>query len=140
MPFRRRTDQSPRVGDWVVAVEPVGDIPEGTRGRIKVVDGFGWVRYWVAWDTGEWTGSVDSASVVRTDRLEQWRAEQEAAQAAAAARASGGGTGAGPGAGSAEGDQDGGAEGGAPGDGRVPEHLLERSRQARARRAAQTAG
>ncbi len=136
MPFRRRTDDSPRVGDWVVAVEPVGDIPEGTRGRIKVVDGFGWVRYWVAWETGEWTGSVDSASVVRTDHLEQWRAEREAAQAAAQA------TQAASASGPADGNGDGGAgaAGAAPGGGRVPEHLLERSRQARARKADQAAG
>jgi len=138
MPFRRRTDDSPRVGDWVVAVEPVGDIPEGTRGRIKVVDGFGWVRYWVAWETGEWTGSVDSASVVRTDRLEQWRAEREAAQAAAQATQTAPASG--PAGGNGDGGGGAGAAGAAPGGGRVPEHLLERSRQARARKADQAAG
>src|SRR5579862_4890582 len=87
MPFRRRSGDSPRVGDWVIAVEPIGDIPEGTKGRVKVVDGFGWVRYWVAWETGVWMGSVDSSSVVRADRLEQWRADREAAQLTAAAQA-----------------------------------------------------
>jgi len=135
MPFRRRSGDSPRVGDWVIAVEPIGDIPEGTKGRVKVVDGFGWVRYWVAWETGAWMGSVDSSSVVRADRLEQWRSDREAAQVPAAAHAeraavtSAAGT-------------NGGGDGGeaAPGGGRVPEHLLERSRQARARKAAQTAG
>jgi hypothetical protein len=134
MPFRRRTDDSPRVGDRVVAVEPIGDIPEGTQGRIKVVDGFGWVRYWVAWETGEWMGSVDSASVVRTDRLDQWRAERDAAQVAAVAQAER--------SASAGGNGDGGADAadGATGGGRVPEHLLERSRQARARVEAQAAG
>jgi len=135
MLVRRRSGDAVRVGDWVVAVEPVGDIPEGTRGRVKVIDGFGWVRYWVAWETGEWTGSVDSASVVRADRLEQWRAQRAAAAEAAAAAAEG----------SAPAASNGGAAGddGAGGGGAVsgvPEHLLERARQARARKAAQAAG
>jgi hypothetical protein len=131
MQLRRRSDGSVRVGDVVVAVQPVGDIPEGTRGKVKVIDGFGWLRYWVAWDTGEWTGSVDSEAVVRADRLEQWRADREASAAAALVAASAATEQAG------EGNGDGteaGAGGG--GDSRVPEHLLERSRQARARKAA----
>jgi len=135
MPLRRRTDDSVRVGDWVVAVAPIGDIPEGARGRVKVIDGFGWVRYWVAWESGEWTGSVDSALVVRADRLEQWRADREAAQAAASAQAERAVAAAAVGT---NGDS-GGAEGGGAAS-RVPEHLLERSRQARARKAAQAAG
>jgi hypothetical protein len=135
MLLRRRTDGSVRVGDRVVAVEPIGEIPEGAEGRVKVVDGFGWVRYWVAWDSGEWMGSVDSASVVRADRLEQWRADQEAAETAAAQRAEH----AAARAETANGDGDGAAPGGGA-DSRVPEHLLERSRQARARKAAQAAG
>jgi hypothetical protein len=135
MPLRKRSDDSPRVGDWVVAVEPIGDIPEGARGRVKVVDGFGWVRYWVAWETGEWTGSVDSASVVRADRLDRWKADQDAARAAAAAPAERAATGA-----ASAGNGDGGEGAGeAPGAGRVPDHLLERSRQARARKASQAA-
>jgi hypothetical protein len=133
MLLRRRTDGAVRVGDRVVAVEPIGEIPEGAEGRVKVIDGFGWVRYWVAWDSGEWMGSVDSASVVRADRLEQWRAEQDAAQATAAEQAEH----AAARAATANGD---GAAAGGGADSRVPEHLLERSRQARARKADQAAG
>ena len=130
MLLRKRGDPNAlRVGDIVVAVEPVGAIPEGTRGRIKVVDGFEWIRYWVAWDTGEWTGSVDSSSVVAESRLEQYKADQAAAAERAAAKA----------AAPAPTDGDGTAGDGAGTSG-VPEHLLERSRQARARKAAQAAG
>jgi hypothetical protein len=134
MLLRRRTDDSVRVGDSVVAVEPIGDIPEGAKGRVKLVDGFGWVRYWVAWENGEWTGSVDSAAVVRADRLEQWRADREAAQSAAAAQAERATTT------TAAGNGNGAEAAGGGGDGRVPEHLLERARQARARKAGQAAG
>ena len=137
MQLRKRSGDSVRVGDWVVAVEPMGDIPEGTRGRVKVIDGFGWVRYWVAWETGAWTGSVDSASVVRADRLEQWKADRAAAAERAAMTAEQATATAAPGT---NGDGAAGADAGAGGDSRVPEHLLERARQARARKAAQAAG
>jgi len=87
----------------------------------------------VAWETGEWTGSIDAASVVRADRLEQWRADREAAAAMATASVR-------PGAAVAGGDSDAGGGGAAgsegAGGGGVPEHLLERARQARARKAA----
>jgi len=136
MLLRKRTDPDAlRVGDKVVAVKPVGAIPEGTRGRIKVADGFGWIRYWVAWETGEWTGSVDAGSVVAADRLESYRAAQAAAAARAAAPAPPTGA---PSGGEAAGGSEGGGGGGS--DGRVPEHLLERARLARERKAAQAAG
>jgi len=131
VPLRKRSDPDVlRVGDRVVAVEPVGAIPEGARGRIKLVDGFGWRRYWVAWETGEWMGSVDGDAVVAVDRVEQYRADRVAAAGRAAAAAERAAAGPDPAG-------DGGAGGG--GGGRVPEHLLERSRQARAK-AAQAAG
>jgi hypothetical protein len=134
MLLRKRADPDAlRVGDRVVAVKPVGAIPEGTRGQIKVADGFGWIRYWVAWETGEWTGSVDAGSVVAADRLEQYHAAQAAASAQAAAPAQ-------PSGAPSAGDGPAGSGGGDGGDGRVPEHLLERARLARERKAAQAAG
>jgi hypothetical protein len=127
MLWKRRDPNDLRVGDTIVAVEPVGDIPEGTRGRIKVIDGFEWIRYWVAWDTGEWTGSVDGAAVVAEDRVAQYQVDRAAAAERAAARA------AAPAPTDGAAADDGGSTSG------VPEHLLERSRQARARKA-QAAG
>jgi hypothetical protein len=126
---KRRDPDVLHVGDTIVAVAAVGDIPEGTRGRIKVVDGFEWIRYWVAWDTGEWTGSVDSASVVAESRLEQYRADRAAAAERAAAKAA-----------APVPAESGSADGNGGGTSGVPEHLLERSRQARARKSAQAAG
>jgi len=130
--LRKRSDPDAlRVGDRVVAVQPVGAIPVGTRGRIKLVDGFGWTRYWVAWETGEWIGSVDAHAVVAVDRLAQYHADRAAAETRAALVTAGGG------------DAPAAVADGGPGDGgggRVPEHLLERARQARERKAAQAAG
>ena len=132
MPWRRSPRKELRRGDKVVAVRPIGAIPEGTGGVIKVVDGFKWTRYWVAWDTGEWMGSVDAGSVVAANRLAEWKQEQEslAASRSAAPVAVAGSDGGGAAGGGAAG---GGSAGG------VPEHLLERSRQARARKAEQSA-
>jgi hypothetical protein len=122
MPFRRpRTEL--RRGDKIIAVKAIGRTPEGAKGRIQVVDGFKWTRYWVLWDTGEWTGSVDAGSVVAASRYEAYKHDQaEAAARTAAAPAPAALAAAAP-----------AAEGGGSG---IPQHLLERSRLARERKAA----
>jgi hypothetical protein len=120
MPFRRTRSELGR-GDKVIAVKAIGRVPEGTAGVIQLVDGFKWTRYWVRWNDGEWTGSVDNGAVVAAKRYDDYKREQaEAATRAPVAKAltteaapakAGGGSG-------------------------VPEHLLERSRLARERKAA----
>lgn len=126
---RKRSDDSGlRPGDRVIAVEAIGKIPEGTGGVVKLVNGFKWTRYWVAWDTGDWMGSVDGAAVVAARRYEQYKRERsEAAQRPAPEPAEASANG-----GSAAGATAAKAGGGSA----IPEHLLERSRQARARKAA----
>ena len=125
--MRRKDDGSVRVGKKVVAIRAIGEIPEGSTGVVKVVDGLTWFRYWVKWDTGKWSAWVGDDDVVRVDRLESWRASQAAAAAAAEQVA----VAAVPGPDSA------GGEGEATADtGGVPAHLLARSSAARARRTA----
>ena len=67
----------------VVAVRPLVGVPEGTTGRIEVVNGLTWIRYWVHFDNGVWLGPVDKADVVEEgdwpDYQERRRAEAEAA-------------------------------------------------------------
>jgi hypothetical protein len=120
MPGRRDTDELHR-RDRVVAVKSLGEIAEGTHGRVKAIVGQAWTRYLVRWDSGEWTGTVDNSQIVREDRLELYRQRQEELAAAKPVVAA-----------SAAGAEDGSAGGGG---GRVPEYLLERSRDARARAA-----
>ncbi|GAC1590127.1 MAG: hypothetical protein NVS3B21_07420 [Acidimicrobiales bacterium] len=119
-----------RARDRVIAVAPVGIVPEGSQGTIKLVVGQAWTRYWVAFDNGHWVNGVDPKQVVRLDRYEDWKTQQAAAAEraarpvpAAAALPEGGGAAAPAGAGSG-----------------IPEHLLERSRLARERKAAAAAG
>ena len=119
MPRSKDTDQLRR-RDRVVAMQPIKDIPEGTEGVVKMVVGQAWVRYLVAWDNGEWTGTVDGSKIVRADRVDDYRRRQAEAAAEAELQASA------PAAAAL-------TAGAGGGGGRVPEHLLERSRQARAR-------
>ena len=57
--------------DRVVAVEAIKDIPVGAVGTVKMVVGQSWTRYLVAWDTGEWIGTIDGSKIVREDRLDR---------------------------------------------------------------------
>ena len=91
-------------------------------GTVKTVVGQAWTRYEVKWDSGEWMSTVSTDEIVREDRLALYHARQaaeaeRAAQAAATKAAA-------PSEAAAT------SEGG---DSRVPEHLLARSRAARAR-------
>lgn len=125
---RHRDSAELRPRDRVVAVRPVGTIPEGSTGVVKLIVGQAWTRYWVAFDSGEWVNGVDSAQIVRTDRLDAWKQEQAqaAARAATAVADAPATSDAVPAA----------SEGSASG---IPAHLLERSRQARARKEAAAA-
>jgi hypothetical protein len=47
-----------RKGDKVVATADLRGVPEGTAGKVMVVDGLTWIRYWVRFDNGEMLGSI----------------------------------------------------------------------------------
>jgi hypothetical protein len=115
----------------VVAVEDLRDVPAGTPGRVILVDGFTWIRYWVQFDNGVDLGSISRAQLATAD---EW-----------ARHLSGdlvlGGTSAGAGDGAAadsDADGDADADGGkaTPSGTLVPQKLLDRSSAARARLAA----
>lgn len=174
-----KTDDYNRIfrrNERVVAAYDLPGVPERTGGKIKMVSGFEWQRYWVFFDNGVQLGSLDGSALLRPHHWERWRseredvmaemqarmeaavAEQEALQAMAeggqavlpesAVAAGGGGDGAGDdgaggdGAGSEAGGSAAGAadavSSGASGESaallaKLPEHLVERSRSARAR-------
>lgn len=109
-------------------------VPQGTVGKIKVVNGFTWLRYWVFFDNGIDVGSLDANDLVRPQHWDHFFEQKELAEqraiAAAEAAASGVEVPAEAGAGGAAAD---------PNDplarirALVPPHLLERSAAARAR-------
>ena len=109
--------------DRVVAAVDLPGIPAGTEGRVIMVAGFTWIRYWVRFENGVERGSINRLNLVRPGEpfgteLLDLRANAEAPVAAA--------------------DGDGaGAEGGGAGGGvevggvMIPGHLLERSKKRR---------
>ena len=72
----------------VVAARDLVGVPEGTSGRIELVNGLTWIRYWVQFDNGVWVGSVDADAVVAEDDWEDHLERRAAAQARAAEEAS----------------------------------------------------
>ena len=121
--------------DTVLATVDLPGVPAGTEGRIKVINGFDWVRYWVFFDNGVDLGQLDTNEIVRPYHWDDWRDAKEA-EAEAAARA------AEAAANAAEGGADAAASAATAGDANdplaalramVPPHLLERSAAARAR-------
>jgi hypothetical protein len=119
------TDDVLRSGERVVAAVHLPGVPEGTTGRVNLVVGLSWIRYWVRFDNGVVTGSIHRDKLARP---KEWVAIKE--QRARAAEAPEAAPEAAP-----EGD-DAAAEEAPSGTGaasRVPAHLLERSRQARAK-------
>jgi hypothetical protein len=115
-------------GEKVLATEDLRRVPEGTHGKVKLIDGFEWIRYWVFFDNGEQLGSIDGSKLVRPRHYDAFKARQ-AEQAAAAEKADQETVAADAGDGAS------GADGDAPSAAAslVPAHLLERSKAARTR-------
>jgi hypothetical protein len=113
-----------RVGEKVVVMRDLGPVRTGTRGKVTLVNGFStWIRYWVRLEDGQLIGQVDHNDMARPDQIEAWHRRQEEAAAAAAA----------PTAAEAAAEPAAVGAGGGSTSG-IPEHLLERSRAAKARK------
>ena len=108
----------------VVATVELPGVPEGTVGKVRVANGFAWYRYWVDFDNGVRMGQVSHDHLCHEDdwgRFQFDRAEAERRALEAPEDSV---------------DADGGDEGAAGAVGNqfgVPEHLIQRSRDARTR-------
>lgn len=108
----------------VVATVELPGVPEGTVGRVRVANGFAWYRYWVDFDNGVRMGQVSHDNLCHQDdwgRFQFDRAETERRALEAPADS----------VDSDEGDE--GATGAVGNQFGVPEHLLQRSLDARKR-------
>lgn len=105
--------------DRVVAAFDLPGIPAGTPGRVIMVAGFTWIRYWVRFENGVERGSIHRKDLVRPgepigEELAELRANAEAPVAAA------------------EGGGDAGGGGGVEVAGvLIPQHLIDRSKKRR---------
>lgn len=115
-----------RKGAKVVAREAMRDVPEGTTGKVSMVTGLTWIRYWVRFDHGVSIGSVNRKRLATPDEWQRYLAGEEEVEVDVAADASG---------------DDGAAEADAGGDGGattangtfVPQMHLDRAKAARTR-------
>ncbi len=105
--------------DRVIATVDLKRVPRGTTGKVIMVSGLNWIRYWVWFDNGERIGTLHRNKLAT---LAEW--ENKATNAP---------TGKGAVAATAEAASSGGA---AETIGGVPVHLLEKSKAARERWAA----
>lgn len=118
-PFRRK--------DEVIAAVDMPGIPAGTRGRVTMVSGLEWIRYWVRFENGVVRGSINRSKLARPG--EPYGEEREELLRAAVQPAASAGDG---------GEAGDGATGAPGGEGvvhngvLVPAHLLERSKNRRA--------
>jgi hypothetical protein len=133
MPKAKVKERPLRKGDKVIATVDLPRVPEGTAGKVKLLNGLfrsgSWLRYWVFFDNGVDLGSISAEKLVRASDWETFKEErvrraEEGEPAVAAAPAA---------AATASDSPDGGAgDGAASGPAsRIPAHLLERAKARR---------
>ncbi len=110
-------------GEKVRAKVALPKVPVGTLGKVIMVSGLTWIRYWVWFDNGERVGTIDRSKLMTTEEFERHLAGGDEVVVAAAA---GGST--------AAAVTDGGAV--LESVNGIPGHLVERARLAREKWAA----
>ncbi len=113
-----------RKGDKVVTTADLRNVPEGTAGKVIVVNGLTWIRYWVRFDNGEVLGSISRDKLAtKQDLIDQANGVGLAATSDDSADAGDGGA------------ADEGAGGGVttPNGTFVPQKHIDRAKAARAR-------
>lgn len=67
-------------GTKVRAARDLEGVPEGTAGKIKLINGMTWLRYWVQFDNGVWLGSIDHADLVPAKEWDEYLRRREAGE------------------------------------------------------------
>ena len=122
-----------KLKEKVVAAKPMPGIPAGTRGKVFMVSGFEWIRYWVRFENGQVRGSIDRSQLARLKDWEDLQARRARGEDVDAVDGAGDGA-----ADAAAAGGDGAAEASSTEDlvyngVTIPGLLLERSRAAKAR-------
>jgi len=80
-------DKAFSIGEKIVTTRPVGEIPEGAKGKVKLSNGLGeWKRYWVRFSDESIIGHIDHDDLVRPKHLKAWQKNQEELAKAAEAK------------------------------------------------------
>ena len=105
----------------VIARKDLRDVPEGTKGKVVLVNGLSWIRYWVRFENGITMGSVNRANLATPAEWQRHLNGEDVEEAAA--------TGGSDGDAAAADDGGGVAINGVL----VPQKLIDRTKAARAR-------
>lgn len=88
MPKKEADDEVLRRKERVVAAMDMPGIPEGTPGKVIIVEGLTWIRYWVRFENGVVRGSINRKQLARpgewTEILRRRELGEEAPAAAVA--------------------------------------------------------
>jgi hypothetical protein len=128
MARKKGTGEQLAMKERVVATTDMPGIPEGTTGKVIVVEGLTWIRYWVRFDNGVVRGSLNRKLLARPKEWTEIVRRREAGEDLVtadngAAVAAGDGVGADDGAGAGDSVMVNGVS--------VPAHRLERSKNRR---------
>jgi hypothetical protein len=118
-------------GTAVVSKASMRGVPSGTEGKVIHVQGLAWTRYWVLFDNGVRMGTLDRSRIATPEEWQKILSGPDPEEAKALVLAE---------AGAAAPSAVAGAAPELASVGGVPGHLLERSRKARERWAAKSAG
>src|SRR4051812_45751763 len=65
------TNNDLRKGARVVAAHDLAHVPEGTSGKVMLVNGLSWIRYWVRFDNGVTMGSINRTNLATPKEWER---------------------------------------------------------------------
>ena len=66
-----------RKGAKVIARTDLRDVPEGTKGKVTMVTGLTWIRYWVRFENGVSLGTIDRKRLATPDQWARFLAGDE---------------------------------------------------------------
>ena len=67
-----------RKNETVQTTADLGDIPEGSAGKVKLANGLGhWRRYWIMFADGQVRGQISHDQLVRPSQVDAWLQRQE---------------------------------------------------------------
>jgi hypothetical protein len=73
----------------VIARKDLRDVPAGTKGKVVLVNGLSWIRYWVRFENGITMGSVNRANLATPAEWQRHLNGEDVEEAAATGGADG---------------------------------------------------
>ncbi len=77
-----------RKGTKVIARTDLRDVPEGTKGKVAMVTGLTWIRYWVRFENGVSLGTIDRKRLATPEQWARFLAGEEEIEATGPASSS----------------------------------------------------